>query len=126
LLTSPTSDIRVSGVGSDSKTWCAPNFAPHGQAGEVVKSTMHIFFNPEFSSAVLIKPTRMGWAEHVVRMGRMRNACKMLVGISDRMRPLGRLKLRYEDNIKVYLREMWVEGVDWIYLAQVRNRGGLS
>jgi hypothetical protein len=51
-------------------------------------------------------------------MGQMRNAYNILVGKPEWNRPLGRPRHRWEDNIKVGLREIGLEGVDWIYLAQ--------
>jgi hypothetical protein len=44
----------------------------------------------------------------------MKNAYKLLVGKSERMRPLRRPTRRWEDNIKIDLREIGWEGVDWI------------
>jgi hypothetical protein len=40
----------------------------------------------------------------------------------DRKRPLGRLRLRWEDNIKIDLREMGWKIMDWIHLSQDRNQ----
>jgi hypothetical protein len=54
---------------------------------------------------------------HVERMGEMRNEYKILVGKPEDKRPLGRLRHRRKDNIKIDLHE----GVNWIYLAQDRN-----
>jgi hypothetical protein len=48
----------------------------------------------------------MGWAEHAARMGDMRNAYNVLVGKPDGKRPLGRPRLRCEDNIRIDLREI--------------------
>jgi hypothetical protein len=45
-------------------------------------------------------------------MGEMRNAYRMLVGKPEGKRPLGRPRPRQEDNIKMYLRETEMEGVD--------------
>jgi hypothetical protein len=45
-------------------------------------------------------------------MWEMRNAYKMLVGKPEGKRPLGRLKHKQEDNIKMNLREIRLEGVD--------------
>jgi hypothetical protein len=39
-------------------------------------------------------------------------------------RPLGRPRSRWDDNIRMHLREIWWESVDWIYLAQDRASGG--
>jgi len=54
----------------------------------------------------------------VARMGEMRNAYKILVGKPEGKRPLGRSRHRWEGNIRMDLREVMWEGVDWMYLAQ--------
>jgi hypothetical protein len=69
----------------------------------------------------VIESRRMRWAEHVERMGEMRNAYKILFGKPEGKRPRGRIKRRLEDNIKVDLRELEWETVDWIHLAQDRH-----
>jgi hypothetical protein len=50
-------------------------------------------------------------------MGEKRNACRVLVGKPEGKRPLGRPRRRWEDNIKMYLREIGWGGMDWINLA---------
>jgi len=59
---------------------------------------------------------------HVTRMKEMRNAYKILVGIPEGKRLLGRPKRRWENNIRTDLRETGWEGVDWIHLAQDRDQ----
>jgi hypothetical protein len=54
-------------------------------------------------------------------MGEGRDAYRILVGTSDGRRPLGRPKRRWEDNIKMDLQE-WNGGMDWIAMAQDRDR----
>jgi len=51
----------------------------------------------------VIKSRIMSWVGHVARMGESRGVCRVLVGNSERKRPLGRLRRRWEDNIKMYL-----------------------
>jgi hypothetical protein len=46
----------------------------------------------------------------------------MLVGKPEGNRPLVRSRRRWEDNIKIDLREIGLEGVDWTYLARDRDR----
>jgi hypothetical protein len=46
-----------------------------------------------------MKSRRKRWARHVARMGEMRNAYKILVGKSERKRPIGRYRPRWQDNI---------------------------
>jgi hypothetical protein len=70
----------------------------------------------------VIKATRMGWAGHVARMGEMRSAYNILVGRPEGRRPLGRPRRRLEDNIKMDLKEIRFGDVDWIHLAQDRDR----
>jgi hypothetical protein len=47
----------------------------------------------------------MTWAGHVARIGAKRNAYRFLVGKPEGKRPLGRPRSRWEDNIKMDLRE---------------------
>jgi hypothetical protein len=56
----------------------------------------------------MIKSRRMRWAEHVARMGEKRNAYtrRILVGKPEEKRPPGRSRCRWEDNIKMDLKEI--------------------
>jgi hypothetical protein len=54
-------------------------------------------------------------------MGERRDAYRVLVGRPQGLRPLGRARHRWEDNIKVVLEVVW-EGMDWIDLAQNTDR----
>jgi hypothetical protein len=55
-------------------------------------------------------------------MGERRGAYTALVGKPEGRRPLGRPRRRWEDNIKMDLREVGWRGMDWINLAQDRDR----
>jgi hypothetical protein len=68
----------------------------------------------------VIKSRRMRWARHVARMGEGRGAYRVLVGRPEGKRPLGRPRRRWEDNIKMDLREIGIDGTNWILLAQDR------
>jgi hypothetical protein len=70
----------------------------------------------------VIKARRMRWAGHVARMGEVRGAYNILVGRPEGRRPLGIPRRRWEDNIKMDLREIGFGDVDWIDWAQDRNR----
>jgi hypothetical protein len=70
----------------------------------------------------IIKSRRMREAEHVVEMGAKRNAYRLLVGKPDGKRPLGRPRRRSVDNIRMDLAKVGWGEVDWIGLAQDRNR----
>jgi hypothetical protein len=69
-----------------------------------------------------VKSRRMRWAGHVARMGEERKLYKVLVGKPEGKRPLGRPRRRWEDGIRTDLREIGLGGVDWIVLAQDRDR----
>ncbi|KAJ4433934.1 hypothetical protein ANN_16253 [Periplaneta americana] len=68
-----------------------------------------------------IKSRRLRWAGHVARMGESRNAYRVLVGPEGK-RPLGRPRRRWEDNIKLDLREVGYDDREWINLAQDRDQ----
>jgi hypothetical protein len=55
-------------------------------------------------------------------MGEGRDVCRVLVAKPEGKRPLGRHRRRGEDSIKMDLQEMGFGGVDWIELAQERDR----
>jgi hypothetical protein len=65
------------------------------------------------------KSRKMSWAGHVVQMGEIRNAYKISFRKPEGKRPLGRLRHKLE-NIRMDLREIRWEVVDWFLLAQVR------
>jgi hypothetical protein len=69
-----------------------------------------------------VKSRRMMWGGHVARMGEERKLYKVLVGKPDGKRPLGRPRRRWEDGIRMDLGGIGVGGVDWIRLAQDRDR----
>jgi hypothetical protein len=70
----------------------------------------------------IIKSRRMRWSGHVARMGEKRNAYRVLVGKPEGKRPLGRLRRRWVDDIRMNLGEVGWGDVDWIGLAKDRNR----
>jgi hypothetical protein len=65
----------------------------------------------------IIKSTRMRWAGHAARMKKM-NACRILVGKPEGKRLLGRPGCRWVDNIKMDLRDIECDGMNWIDLNQ--------
>ena len=64
----------------------------------------------------------MRWARHVARMRESRGEYSVLVGKPEGKRPLGRPRRRWVDNIRMYLQEVGCGYVDWIDLAQDRER----
>jgi hypothetical protein len=55
-------------------------------------------------------------------MGEERNVYKVLVGKPEGRRPLGRPRHRWEDGVRMDIREIGLGGVNWIRLAQDRDR----
>ena len=70
----------------------------------------------------MIKSKRIRWARHVARMGEREGVYRVLVGKPEKKRQLGRPRCRWEDNIKMDLQEVGCWGMDWIELAQNRDR----
>ena len=69
----------------------------------------------------VVKSRRMRWEGHVERMGEERDLHRFVVGKPEGKRPLGRPRFRWEDNIKMDLREVGGGG-DGMELAQDRDR----
>jgi hypothetical protein len=69
---------------------------------------------------MVIKSRRMRWAGHVAHMGEGRGVYRVLVQRPEGKRPLGRPRHRWDNNIKMYLREIGITGANWIRLAQGR------
>jgi len=64
----------------------------------------------------------MRWAGHVARMGEKRGVYRFLVGKSEGKRPLRRPRRRCLDNIRIDLQDVGCGYMDWIGLAQDRDR----
>ena len=78
-----------------------------------------------YSSPIIvrvIKSRRMIWAGHVARMGEERVCIGSWWGNRKDLRPLGRPRRRWVDNIRMDLQELGCGYVDWIGLAQDRDR----
>jgi len=74
----------------------------------------------------VIKSRRMRWVGHAAHMGEWRGVYRILVGESEGKRPLGRPRRSWEDNIRLYLREvegsMGRTGFSWL---RIGSSGGL-
>jgi len=79
-----------------------------------------LYASPNTISVIQLR--RMRWAGHVASMRERRCVYRVLVGKPEGKRPLKRLRHRWEDNIKTDLQEVGCGGMDWIALAQDRDR----
>jgi len=79
-----------------------------------------LYFSPNIVR--VIKSRRMRWAGHVAHMGEERGVCSFLVGKPEGRRPLVRPRRRWVDNIMMDLQDVGCGYMDWIGLAQDRNR----
>ena len=70
----------------------------------------------------MTKSRRMRWAGHVARIREERGVYRVLVGKLEGRRPLGRPRRRWVDNIRMDLQEVGSGYMDWIGLAQYRDR----
>ena len=74
------------------------------------------------TASISIRFESMRWAGHVARMGEERGAYRVLVEKPEGKRPLGKPRRRWVDNIRMDLQEVGCGYVDWIGLAQGRDR----
>ena len=73
------------------------------------------------NSVWVIKSRRMRWAGHVAHMGERGGVYRVLMGKPKGKSQLGRLRRRWDDNIKIDLQKVGFGGMDWIELAQDRD-----
>jgi hypothetical protein len=91
-----------------------------GEWRKLHNEELHILYSSANISRQ-IKSRRMRWAGHVARMGEERNVYKVLMGKPEGKRPLGSPRRRWEDGIRMDLREGW-GSVEWIQVAQDSDR----
>jgi hypothetical protein len=92
-----------------------------GERGKLHKEELRdLYSSPDIIR--IIKSRRMRWAGHIARMGAKTNAYRLLVVKPEGKRPLGRPRRRWVANIRMDLGEVGWGDVDWISLAQDRNR----
>jgi hypothetical protein len=69
-----------------------------------------------------MKSRRMRWVGHLAHMGEERKLYKVLVGKPEGKRPLGRPRYRWEDMVRMDLREIGWEDVEWVQLTQDKGQ----
>ena len=79
-----------------------------------------LYFSPNIVREV--KSRRVRWAGHVAHMEDRRCVCRVSVVKPEGKRTLGRTRRRWEDNIKMDLQEVGCGGMDFIKLAEGRDR----
>ena len=72
----------------------------------------------------VIKSRRLKWAEQVARMEEGRSTFNFLTGTPAGKIPLGRPRRRWEDNIRMDLKEIGINTRNWVNSAQIRIIGG--
>jgi hypothetical protein len=92
-----------------------------GEWRKLHNEELHILYSPP-NIIRQIKSRRMRWAVHVARMGEERNVYKVLVTKTEGKRPRGRPSRRWEDGIRMDLRKTGWGSVEWMQLAQDRDR----
>jgi hypothetical protein len=71
---------------------------------------------------ILVIKSRMRWAGHVARMEERRGSYRVMVGKPEGKRPLGRPRRRWEDNIRMDLKDVNWKGVHWTDVTQDRGK----
>jgi hypothetical protein len=92
-----------------------------GEWRKLHKEELHDFYSSP-SIIRIKKSTKMKWEGHVARMGEKRNTYRLLVGKPEGKMPLRRPRHSWVDSIRMDLVEVGWSDVDWIGLAQDRDR----
>ncbi|KAJ4450934.1 hypothetical protein ANN_02369 [Periplaneta americana] len=115
-------DRYSTGMDPDTFVWSCVTLTQY--ITDVKEPALRALKNPHNTSCCIrnIKSRLLRWAGQVARIVESRNAYRVLVGRPEGKRPLGRPRRRWEDNIKMDLREVGYDDREWINLAQDRDR----
>ena len=97
----------------------------YGSSDRTICSKILVNLPLSFTSGTvvfLVSSLSILWAGHLARMGEERGVCRFLVGKPEGRRPMGRPRRSWVDNIRTDLQEVGCGYVDWIGLAQDRDR----
>jgi hypothetical protein len=98
-----------------------PKREEYGSWRKLHNDELHsLYSSPNIVKVINLR--RMRWVGHVARMREGRSVYRVLVRMPEGKKPLGRPRRRWEDNIKMDLGEIGIDGVNWILLAQDRIR----
>jgi hypothetical protein len=81
----------------------------------------NLYSSPNIITRRMIKSRRIKWEGNVARMEK-RNECRLLVVKPEGKTPIGRPRRKWEDNNKMDLREIGWDSMDWVDLAQDRDK----
>jgi hypothetical protein len=98
---------------------CGPKREEDGSWRKVHNDKLHSLYSSP-NIVRVIKSWRMRWEGHVARMEEGRGLYRVLVGRPEGKRPLGRPRRKWEDNIKMDLRETGIAVANRIQLVQDR------
>ena len=92
-----------------------------GKWRKLLNAELHaLYFSPNIVRN--LQSRRLAWAGHVVRMEQSRNAYRVLVGKPEGMKPSEGPRCRWENNIKMDLREVGCDPGEWIDLAEDKDQ----
>ena len=89
------------------------------EGSSTIRNFYSLYGSPNIDRAT--KSIRLRWTGHVVRMEEGRSAFKILTGTPTGKRPLGRPSRRWEDNIRMHLKEIGISTRNWVDSAQDRH-----
>jgi hypothetical protein len=101
--------VREQGAEGNIWTW--------GRGIKLHDEDLHYLYSSSYTITA-IKSIGISWAGHEARMGKVRNAYKILIGKLERKIPLWKIMRRWDDNITVNVKGIWCKGMDWIQLVQ--------
>jgi hypothetical protein len=96
--------------GAEENIW-----TEEGGNGDRLEKLHNLYASPNIIR--VIKSMKITWEGHVALMGQIINIYQILIGKPEGKSPLGRLRCGWEGNIRMDIREVGREGVDWIHLA---------
>jgi hypothetical protein len=101
-----------------------PKMEEDGSWRKLHNDELHSLYSSQ-NIVTVTKAWRMRWAGRVARIGEERGVYRVLVGRPEGKRPLERPRRRWDDNIKMHLREIGIDGRTGFGWIGIRSSGGL-